>query len=101
MKMRMKGLILLPPFTYFIVYILISDGSYELKTELNTPCESGYEVKDTEECKDACTQLGYDLSTKRFKAGKPCYLNGNDVCNQNGAAGKLSKRICKKKGKWI
>ena len=89
-------------FTYFIVCILVSDKSYELKSELNTACESGYEVKDIEECKDACKQLGYDLSTKNsFKAGEPCFLNGKHVCNQNGAHGKLSKRICKKKGKWI
>ena len=49
-------------------------------------CPSGSEVKDKDECKEACTSLGIRLSNT-FKDGKPCFKAGNGVCKQSGSVG--------------
>ena len=49
-------------------------------------CQDGSEVRDTNECKEACRGLGIRLSNT-FKDGKPCFKAGNGVCKQSGSLG--------------
>ena len=63
------------------------------------PCRTGSAILEVAKCKKACNHLGLRIAGKAFKAGKPCYKNGQGVCNQNGAWGAKSIMICEIEGK--
>ena len=61
-------------------------------------CPTGFEVRRTAECEEACDQLDISASGRKFKNGKPCYKGGSGVCNQNGGFTRRSSLICKHNG---
>ena len=80
--------------TYF------SGVSFYLRDQGIKRCPAGSEVSDTNECKEACTNLGIRLS-HAFKDGKPCFRAGNGLCKQSGNVGSKASLVCKQSGKFI
>ena len=62
------------------------------------PCRTGSAILDVAECRKACNHLSLRIGGKAFKAGKPCYKNGQGVCLQNGALGGKATMICQVEG---
>ena len=65
----------------------------------NPSCTTGSEVRNGDECKQACDQLKVTQSNKMI-GGTPCYITNFGLCRQkeepaNIANGEL---ICKKSG---
>ena len=65
------------------------------------PCRTGSAILDVAECRKACNHLSLRIGGKAFKAGKPCYKNGQGVCLQNGALGGKATMICQVEGNKI
>ena len=65
------------------------------------PCRTGSAILDVAGCKKACNHLSLRIGGKAFKAGKPCYKNGQNVCLQNGALGGKATMICQVEGNKI
>ena len=80
--------------TYF------SGVSFYLRDQGIKRCPAGSEVSDTNECKEACTNLGIRLA-RGFKNGKPCFRAGNGLCKQSGNVGSKASLVCKQSGKII
>ena len=78
----------------------LSGGSFYLQEQGIKQCTDGSEVKDANECKEACKRLGIRLS-KTFKNGKTCFKAGNGACKQSGTIGAKASLICKPLGKII
>ena len=72
--------------------------SYYLQGQGIKQCQDGSEVRDTNECKEACRGLGIRLSNM-FKNGKTCFKAGNGACRQSGTIGAKASLICKHLGK--
>ena len=54
-------------------------------------------IKDQDECKAACEELGIPIGT--LKNNKICFRAPNNQCRQQNSAGnKRASRICKKQG---
>ena len=80
--------------------VSFSGPSFYLRDPGIKRCPSGSEVKDKDECKEACTSLGIRLSNT-FKNGKPCFKAGNGVCKQSGNFGSKASLLCKQLGKVV
>ena len=74
--------------------------SFYLQGQGIKQCADGSEVRDTNECKEACRGLGIRLSNM-FKNGKTCFKAGNGACKQSGTIGAKASLICKPLGKII
>ena len=62
---------------------------------LKKPCPSGPDVRDKQECEQACTNLGIPLSENPFIDGRSCYKDKKGGCEQNGKFGKKDAMVCK------
>ena len=71
--------------------------SFYLQEQGIKQCTDGSEVRDANECKEACKGLGIRLS-KTFKNGKTCFKAGNGACKQSGTIGVKASLICKPLG---
>ena len=72
--------------------------SFYLQGQGIKQCPDGSEVRDANECKEACRGLGIRLSNK-FRNGKTCFKAGNGACMQGGNLGAKASLICKQLGK--
>ena len=72
--------------------------SFYLQGQGIKQCADGSEVRDTNECKEACRGLGIRLSNM-FKNGKTCFKAGNGACRQSATIGAKASLICKHLGK--
>ena len=66
----------------------------------NKDCPGGSEILDKEECEQACTRLGINLSNA-LKNGKPCFKAGDGLCRQSSSTGLKAQKVCKQSGKVI
>ena len=74
--------------------------SFYLQGQGIKQCPDASEVRDANECKEACRGLGIRLSNM-FKNGKTCFKAGNGACRQSGTIGAKASLICQHLGKII
>ena len=53
-------------------------------------------IRDRDECKTACAELG--IPVDKLRDGRICLMAGNNKCRQQNAAGAKTSRICKVEG---
>ena len=69
----------------------------------NPSCTTGSEVRNGDECKEACDQLKVAINTKGIMvSGKPCYITNSGECRQKEEPANIGngELICKKSGYW-
>ena len=67
----------------------------------NPSCTMGSEVRNGDECKEACNQLDVEIGNPMI-GGTPCYIGGSGKCRQNEENNKIGAGnkgiICKTSG---